>query len=78
MPSIRAQNDLWRELCVSLVGAFRVPPVSEWYEARPLAFKPPDGDLPSDLVQAAVISLSGRKKGAAAPLQLVHFLQRLS
>ena len=42
-----------------------------------MAFKPPDSDLPSLRVQAAVISLSEERRGTVAPLQLMHFLQRL-
>ena len=38
---LRAQNDLWRGLFLSFVGAFRFDPVSLLYLARPFAVSPP-------------------------------------
>ena len=62
MPPIRAQNDLRRaadlgDLAAGLAetGGFRVPPVCALYDARPLAFSPPAGFLPSALVHAGVL-----------------------
>lgn len=56
MPVIRSQNDLWRGLSLSFVGAFKLWP-SARADARPFSFRPPDGDLPSDLCQAAVFAI---------------------
>lgn len=57
MPDILAQNDLWRGLSESLLGAFRFMP---WAlaEARPLAFNPPEGFLPSLRCHAGVFAMS--------------------
>ena len=64
MPPIRAQKDLRLaadlgdfDACLADTGGFRVPPVSFLYEARPLAFKPPAGFLPSLRVHAAVLAM---------------------
>ena len=63
MPPIRAQNDLRRAAafgdlaaCLALTGGFRFMP---WAlaDARPLAFNPPLGFLPSFLVHAAVFGI---------------------
>ena len=54
IPPILAQNDFLREP-PSGCGAFNVPPVSRLYEARPKAFKPPDGLLPSERCHAGVV-----------------------
>ena len=61
MPPIRAQKDLRRAAdlgdlaaCLAETGGFRVPPVCALYDARPLAFSPPAGFLPSALVHAGV------------------------
>ena len=65
MPPILAQNDFLREP-PSGCGAFNVPPVSRLYEARPKAFKPPDGLLPSERCHAGVVeppSLKFRLRG---------------
>ena len=60
-PPMRAQNDLRRAAalgdlaaCFAETGGFSVPPVCALYDARPLAFNPPLGFLPSFLVHAAV------------------------
>ena len=60
MPSIRAQKDLRRaadfldlEASSRDTGGLSVPPVSFLYEARPFAFKPPSGFLPSLRCHAA-------------------------
>lgn len=64
-PPILAQNDLRRAAevgdlaaCLAETGGFRVPPVCFLYEARPLAFNPPLGFLPSFLVHAAVLGIT--------------------
>ena len=64
MPPIRAQKDLRLAAdlgdlaaCLADTGGLRVPPVCFWYEARPLAFKPPAGFLPSLRVHAAVLAI---------------------
>lgn len=64
MPPMRAQNDLRRfaalgdlAACLAETGGFSVPPVWALYEARPLAFNPPLGFLPSFLVHAAVLGI---------------------
>ena len=64
IPPIRAQNDLRRAAdlgdlaaCLADTGGFRVPPVCALYDARPLAFNPPSGFLPSARVQAGVLAL---------------------
>ena len=64
MPPIRAQKDLRRaadlgdfDACLADTGGFKVPPVCVLYEARPLAFKPPAGFLPSLRVHAAVLAM---------------------
>ncbi len=49
MLPMRARNDARRGLSPALTGAFSVPP---FYEARPLAFNPPFGFLPSLRVHA--------------------------
>jgi hypothetical protein len=41
---MRARNDARRGLSPAFTGAFKVPPL---YEARPMAFNPPAGFLPS-------------------------------
>ena len=71
IPPMRAQNDLRRaadlgdlEACLDETGGFRVPPVWALYDARPLAFKPPAGFLPSDRVQAAVLGAAFFLAGA--------------
>lgn len=63
---ILAQKDLRRAAalgdlaaCLDDTGGFSVPPVCALYEARPLAFSPPLGFLPSALVHAAVFFLAG-------------------
>ena len=63
MPPIRAQNDLRRaaflgDLAAALAdtGGLRVPPVCALYDARPLAFRPPLGSLPSLRCHAAVLA----------------------
>ena len=65
-PPILAQKDLRRAAdlgdfaaCLAETGGFRVPPVWALYEARPLAFNPPLGFLPSFLVHAAVFGIIG-------------------
>jgi hypothetical protein len=64
IPPILAQNDL--RLAADLgdflawaaeTGGFKVPPVSRLYEARPLAFKPPSGFLPSLRCHAADLAI---------------------
>lgn len=64
MPSILAQKDLRRaadlsdlEACSRDTGGLSVPPVSFLYEARPLAFKPPSGFLPSLRCHAADLAI---------------------
>jgi hypothetical protein len=59
MPLILAQKDFLRAAalgdffaCLAETGGFSVPPVSRLYEARPLAFRPPVFDFPSDLCHA--------------------------
>ncbi len=61
---MRAQKDLRRAAdfgdlaaCLAETGGFSVPPVWALYEARPLAFSPPLGFLPSFLVHAAVLGI---------------------
>jgi len=61
-PPILAQNDLRRAAdfgdlaaCFAVTGGLRVPPVCALYEARPLAFSPPAGFLPSLRVHAALL-----------------------
>ena len=61
MPPMRAQNDLRRAAdlgdlaaCLADTGGLSVPPVCFLYEARPLAFSPPAGFLPSLRCHAAV------------------------
>ena len=61
IPPMREQNDLRRAAdlgdlaaCFAETGGFRVPPVWALYDARPLAFSPPAGFLPSARVHAAV------------------------
>jgi len=61
---MRAQNDLRRfaalgdlAACLAETGGLSVPPVWALYEARPLAFSPPLGFLPSFLVHAAVLGI---------------------
>jgi len=61
-PPILAQKDLRRAAdfgdlaaCFAVTGGFRVPPVCALYEARPLAFSPPAGFLPSLRVHAALL-----------------------
>jgi len=63
-PPIRAQKDLRRfaafgdlAACLAETGGLSVPPVWALYEARPLAFSPPAGFLPSFLVHAAVFGI---------------------
>ena len=63
-PPILAQNDLRRAAdfgdlaaCFAETGGFSVPPVCALYDARPLAFNPPLGFLPSFLVHAAVFGI---------------------
>ena len=63
MPPIRAQNDLRRAAdlgdlaaCLADTGGLSVPPVWALYEARPLAFSPPLGFLPSLRCHAGVTS----------------------
>jgi hypothetical protein len=63
MPPIRAQKDLRRAAdlgdlaaCLADTGGLRVPPVCFLYEARPLAFNPPAGFLPSLRCHAAVLA----------------------
>lgn len=63
MPPILAQNDFRRfadagELAAFFAetGGLSVPPVCALYEARPLAFNPPFGFLPSLRCQAAVLA----------------------
>ena len=51
-PAILAKKDARLGLSPLLTGAFNVPPL---YEARPLAFNPPLGFLPSLRVHAAVM-----------------------
>ena len=65
MPPIRAQNDLRRAAdlgdlaaCLDDTGGFKVPPVWALYEARPLAFSPPLGFLPSLRCHAAVLGIT--------------------
>jgi len=64
-PPIRAQKDLRRAAdlgdlaaCFAETGGRNVPPVCALYEARPLAFNPPLGFLPSFLVHAAVFGIT--------------------
>jgi len=64
-PPILAQKDLRRAAdlgdlaaCLAETGGFRVPPVWALYEARPLAFNPPLGFLPSFLVHEAVFGIT--------------------
>ena len=64
MPPILAQNDLRRAAftadvaaCRAVTGGLSVPPVCALYEARPLAFSPPSGFLPSLRVHAAVFGI---------------------
>ena len=61
-PPILAQNDLRRAAdlgdlaaCFAVTGGLSVPPVCALYEARPLAFSPPAGFLPSLRVHAALL-----------------------
>ena len=61
-PPILAQNDLRRAAdlgdmaaCFAVTGGLSVPPVCVLYEARPLAFSPPAGFLPSLRVHAALL-----------------------
>ena len=61
IPPILAQNDSRRAAalgdlaaCLAETGGFRVPPVCALYDARPLAFNPPAGFLPSARVHAGV------------------------
>ncbi len=63
MPPIRAQNDLRRAAflgdwaaALADTGGLRVPPVCALYDARPLAFRPPLGFLPSLRCHAAVLA----------------------
>ena len=65
MPPIRAQNDLRRAAdlgdlaaCLADTGGLSVPPVWALYEARPLAFSPPLGFLPSLRCHAAVLGIT--------------------
>lgn len=65
MPPMRAQNDLRRAAdfgdlaaCLAETGGLRVPPVCALYDARPAAFNPPLGFLPSFLVHAAVFGIT--------------------
>ena len=55
---ILAKNEARRGLSPDFTGAFRLPPVSALYDARPLAFNPPAGFLPSFLLQAGVFTSS--------------------
>jgi len=62
MPPILAQNDLRLAAdlgdfaaCFADTGGFNVPPL---YEARPLAFNPPVGFLPSLRCHAAVLGIT--------------------
>lgn len=55
MLPIRAKNDARRGLSPFLTGAFKFMPCF-LADARPAAFKPPDGFLPSDLCQAGVLA----------------------
>jgi hypothetical protein len=57
-PDILAQNDFLR-LPPSGCGAFNpgLSGLAALYEALPLAFNPPDFDLPSTLVQAGVLAI---------------------
>jgi hypothetical protein len=57
-PDILAQNDFLR-LPPSGCGAFNpgLSGLAALYEALPLAFNPPDFDLPSALVQAGVLAI---------------------
>ena len=64
MPPIRAQKDLRLAAdlgdlaaCLADTGGLSVPPVCFLYEARPLAFNPPAGFLPSLRVHAAVLAM---------------------
>lgn len=45
---------------------------SAFKEARPLAFNPPDGDLPSERVQAPAMSSLMVKRGHLAPAYLAN------
>jgi hypothetical protein len=58
IPDILAQNDFLR-LPPSGCGAFNpgLSGLAALYEALPLAFNPPDFDLPSALVQAGVLAI---------------------
>jgi hypothetical protein len=65
MPPILAQNDLRRAAalgdrfaCAADTGGLSVPPVSRLYDARPLAFSPPEGFLPSLRCHAAVLGIT--------------------
>jgi len=59
MPFILAQKDFFLAESAAVLGAgagaFRFPPVALFYDARPLAFNPPLGFLPSLRVHASVI-----------------------
>jgi hypothetical protein len=55
---ILAKNEALRGLSPDFTGALRLPPVSALYDARPLAFNPPAGFLPSFLLQADVFTSS--------------------
>jgi hypothetical protein len=64
IPDILAQKDLRRAAslgdffaCFADTGGFNVPPVSALYDARPLAFKPPLGFLPSLRCHAGVLGI---------------------
>jgi len=64
MPPILAQKDLRRAAdlgdlaaCLADTGGLSVPPVCALYEARPLAFSPPLGFLPSLRCHAAVVAI---------------------
>jgi hypothetical protein len=49
---IRAKKDALRGLSPDFTGGFKLPPVSALYDALPLAFKPPEADLPAFVCQA--------------------------
>ena len=53
MLPMRARKDARRGLSPALTGGFNVPPL---YEARPLAFNPPLGFLPSLRCHAGVLA----------------------
>jgi hypothetical protein len=63
IPLILAQNDLRRAAAFFVfgcgAGAFNpgLSGLAALYEALPLAFNPPDFDLPSALVQAGVLAI---------------------